>query len=815
MSGRKQRITSIDTLIYLLLKKLFDTRAGPNKGITKTKAVKDDYKRGSTLIKSAVSDVIAESDEEDLKQMKDLINNKRQELLEQENKTPTNNTLINAVYQDLTALGDGPYGLGIIYNSTVGEQIFTNDFRDRVFGDVQQRQSERAYQESRQKQKEDAERVRIQAMEAKERRRLQREAANKSYEEYREKMRKRKERREEELKLKQEEFMELKQEEKTPENDAEAAEVLSDIESLKRSIAELTRLIQGSAEEQQRIEQRAIGREEKTEQRAVEREEKAKEQRTEIKTGVQELTDRFEEIKRYNEILRDAKLDVKRVGDNKVRLDQKIGLDNKQINRLIENMPREYRSTLGAPIRSLFSKQEELNYNTLISGLVGFASVVATGNPAIGPLVTEGVNMINSFFNINFNDLLGLRTAQPLESKEEVITPVNVPTAAVSATSEPRRRALPTREEDPRTLIDSRRPGYDDPEMFSLDIDTKAPVQVLLPPVDMPTPKRKGLKMGKIREAKRISKKSLPQRALDLLPSLTPEALEARREAIRISPLEGREAALSAATSAALTAASSGSAVAAVLSTIPAGLLGVAARSLSRPQVSSLINYYESQQGRNLDEKTKEKVQNTLELLPASMVGGLVGRAAVSGGISEQQIDVDEAIIAETQAKIDQESGRNKQWGPKQIAATPEILGSSNQEMYADDIESSLFDYVTPTSEGANGTIKSNALKRSQFMNEQLRYFNSGVFVPYELFTKFTNEQNLDDLSLGQKPIISLPEMKFERLDQQNTWNNVASKQFVNRENTSVGLLDPYRFFSNVTNDPYTVNDSVLYTINP
>ena len=205
MSGRKQRISSIDTLIYLLLKKLFDTRAGPNKGITKTKAVKDDYKKKSTLIKSTIKDVIAETNEEDLKQMKDLINNKRQELLEQENKTPTNNTLINAVYQDLTALGDGPYGLGIIYNSTVGEQIFTNDFRDRVFGDVQQRQSERAYQESRQKQKEDAERVQIQAMEAKERRRLQREAANKSYEEYRERMRKRKERREKELILKQEE----------------------------------------------------------------------------------------------------------------------------------------------------------------------------------------------------------------------------------------------------------------------------------------------------------------------------------------------------------------------------------------------------------------------------------------------------------------------------------------------------------------------------------------------------------------------------------------------------------------------------------
>lgn len=759
--------STIETLIYLLFKKILEKRAGRGKGFKKTNAIKPDHvtqKGGSKFKKTAV---VATLEKTENKAIEKIIENEREKYQKEKGRRPTNETLIDRVYTELTDNDVPNVTLDMVFNSTAGQAILTDQFRTTL------RSQETQMQEGQ------------------------------TVEQFQEKMEQTTENVNEQLGVVRRERAELKELEQTPEVEAQIREKNNDIARLEEI---LNRMEQGM----------------------IQREEKAIEQRREIKTGVQELAERFEDIKKYNKILSTANLDVKRVGDNKIRLDQKIGLDNKQINRLIQNMPPEYIPTLGAPIRSLFSNQEELDYNTLISGLVGFASVVATGNPAIGPLVSQGVVMINRFFDINFNDLLGLRTPSAVEQKEEIITPVNVPSASVSASSEPRPRGLPTREQDPRPidLLPIAEPLVDLPAPKPKQkIRTKLPMGLRrAKPVGMnlemrdfnkPAPARKvAEKQEDIKEIL-IEKRSIGERVRRLLPSLTPEALEARREAIRITPLEGREAALSAATSAALTAATSGSAVAAVLSTIPAGLLGVAARSISRPQVSNLINYYESQQGRDLDQKTRQKVQNTLELIPASLVGGLVGRYAASGGISEQQIEVDEAIVAETQAKIDQEAGRNKQWAPKQISANPEILGASNQEMYADDIESSLFDYVTPTSEGANGTIKSNALKRSQFMNDQLRYFNSGVFVPYELWTKFTNEQDLDNLALGEKPIISLPEMKFERLDQQNTWDNVAKHQLVNNENTSVGLFDPYRNFSNVDNFWTNTRDSVLYTINP
>jgi len=262
-----------------------------------------------------------------------------------------------------------------------------------------------------------------------------------------------------------------------------------------------------------------------------------------------------------------------------------------------------------------------------------------------------------------------------------------------------------------------------------------------------------------------------------------------------------------------------GSAMSAVSGAIPGAIAGAGVNMAIAP---ALREYYRSR-GVNVDDPNIKKQINYYSMIPAAVAGGVVGysgvgQGALSGaGITEKKIMVDADVLAETQAKEEQEVTKNRQWAPKQIAPTPAILDEPQQEKYAEDLETTLFDYVVPTSEGADGTIMTNQLKKNQFMNQQLRYTDAGVFVPRELWGQIMNTkpETMKKLALGSKPLIPLPEMEFIPADNETTWDNVAKLQFVNKENTSVGLFDPYGDFSDVTNYWTITPDSVLFTENP
>jgi outer membrane lipoprotein SlyB len=263
----------------------------------------------------------------------------------------------------------------------------------------------------------------------------------------------------------------------------------------------------------------------------------------------------------------------------------------------------------------------------------------------------------------------------------------------------------------------------------------------------------------------------------------------------------------------------SGSAMGAVSGAIPGAIAGTGVSMAIAP---ALREYYRAR-GVNVDDPNIKKKLNYYSMIPAAVAGGVVGysglgQQTLSGaGITEKKIMVDADVLAETQAKEEQEVTKNKQWAPKQIAPTPAILDEPQQEKYSEDLETTLFDYVVPTSEGADGTIMTNQLKKNQFMNQQLRYTDAGVFVPRELWGQLTNTKpaTIKKLALGSKPLIPLPELEFIPADNETTWDNVARLQFVNKENTSVGLFDPYGDFSDVTNYMTITPDSVLFTENP
>lgn len=263
----------------------------------------------------------------------------------------------------------------------------------------------------------------------------------------------------------------------------------------------------------------------------------------------------------------------------------------------------------------------------------------------------------------------------------------------------------------------------------------------------------------------------------------------------------------------------SGGASGGISGIVPGGMAGAIGGSVS----ASALRSYFNQRGEQVSDS---KIQ-MLAALPTAMLGAYLGYqgtgkelvSGAKGGITESKINVDADVLKSTKAQINQDIGKNKQWAPKTIAPTPSILDKPPQEMYAEDLEATLFDYVAPTSEGANGTIFTNQLKKNQYMNEQFRYYKSGVMVPHLLFGKILSKANmtpkeLDTLALGEKPIIKIPDMEFIPQDNETTWDTVADKQYPNNEPFSVEFLDPYSSYSDVTNYWATNPQSKLYTIN-
>jgi hypothetical protein len=70
----------------------------------------------------------------------------------------------------------------------------------------------------------------------------------------------------------------------------------------------------------------------------------------------------------------------------------------------------------------------------------------------------------------------------------------------------------------------------------------------------------------------------------------------------------------------------------------------------------------------------------------------------------------------------------------------------------------------------------------------------------------------MEALFKGAPPLIRDPSyVKYNG----NTFDNVAEYQYPNKENTAIGVLDPYRNFSRVDNHWSYNPDSQLFTINP
>ena len=148
---------------------------------------------------------------------------------------------------------------------------------------------------------------------------------------------------------------------------------------------------------------------------------------------------------------------------------------------------------------------------------------------------------------------------------------------------------------------------------------------------------------------------------------------------------------------------------------------------------------------------------------------------------------------------------------PKFIMPSADILQPSNQELAADALEFAMFDFVEPSSEGAEGTNQTNILKAFQKENENIRYRGAGVVVN-SLFGNDANDltpQQINKLFLGPE----LPPMIFSEI-QQNLSEYEVNQFDVNNEITGIEFFSPYNNFTN--NDPgLGENMTLLFDIVP
>jgi hypothetical protein len=235
------------------------------------------------------------------------------------------------------------------------------------------------------------------------------------------------------------------------------------------------------------------------------------------------------------------------------------------------------------------------------------------------------------------------------------------------------------------------------------------------------------------------------------------------------------------------------------------------------------------------DEEEQKGILSNIANKALGMIGGIFGD---NEEITEQPIERQRFIpqmrggykqavsrndiIDNTQAVLNQDiqkdkKGRdNMKWQPKAIIPSVDIFSESRHERYIDAVEFAQFNYVPKGSEGGYGTPSTNPLKMSQKMSEELRYNGGGITIPINYYNKLLEVSKLNDKELKRLYLPEeLPPMKFIPQDNEDTFENVNTRFFVNNENTAIGINDPYRFFSNVDDYWTTTPDSVLFTVNP
>jgi len=618
------------------------------------------------------------------------------------------------------------------------------------------------------------------------------------------------------------------------------------------------KLLKESQKQQEEETRKITTKIKKTEKRAIEREDVAREERADIKSNMNKILEQNPELKiQFKNI-------EKKIERTPISGGSDMRIEQKQINQIIDNIPSQYREALRPSVTSLLGGGRGLDANTIASGILAL-TLTSVAGPLAGTIGSSVANYMRKSFNIDLNDYVFAEAETPTPPEREPEPEPERPTPTkrvVPPLVKPKEKKEEDKKEDKK---EDQKDIYATGWMpYKQPIGLDAPTQQLKTWLEMheneymnpSVPNIGGMVQKSVdyyearleeyirRTEQKMKDPFKPQERTDEKPRKLTETdeeeirlfaddgEETRQPDSRVEPVVYRNlrpvrgdvergaqiGAVAGAVSSGLSNQGIISAQQALGGIVTGAAAGAVGRSLS---ISALRNFY-IRRGENPDDPTISRRIKYLSTIPAAAAASLVGytkagqEVTTGAGITEKRITVEPEVLAQTQAKIDQDDSKNKQWQPKTITPTPNILDESKQEKYADDVEFVAFNYIPPTSEGAEGTVDTNPLKYQQLLESKIRYTDAGVYIPYITWNKINDANNMTSQQL--KSIMmgpELPRMKFNTFDNDTTFENVSKWQYVNNENTSIEYQSDYSDFSNVENSWWTNENNVLFTINP
>jgi hypothetical protein len=194
------------------------------------------------------------------------------------------------------------------------------------------------------------------------------------------------------------------------------------------------------------------------------------------------------------------------------------------------------------------------------------------------------------------------------------------------------------------------------------------------------------------------------------------------------------------------------------------------------------------------------------------VVGGL-GAGALAGYITgKEEAKVQEMPVEIPDQVVQQEeplkSGSGKgTLRPKFIIPSVDILNKTDNEIQADLDEFSAFDFVLPSSEGTEGNISNNPLKRQAYIQNELILNGGGIDIPSQWGEEpMISEQDQKEQMIGDK-LSPIPELKMGVVDEDISVGFYTRKAQPNIWNAGSIKLDPlYYGFTRATD----LNDNVV-----
>ncbi len=208
--------------------------------------------------------------------------------------------------------------------------------------------------------------------------------------------------------------------------------------------------------------------------------------------------------------------------------------------------------------------------------------------------------------------------------------------------------------------------------------------------------------------------------------------------------------------------------------------------------------------GRKVGGRKGERVGQVVGGVGAGVIAGyLAGKEETK--VQEMPVEIPDQVVQQEEP-LKSGSGKGT-LRPKFIIPSVDILNKTDNEIQADLDEFSAFDFVLPSSEGTEGNISNNPLKRQAYIQNELILNGGGVDIPSQWGEEpMTSVEEQKEQMIGDK-LSPIPELKMGVVDEDISVGFYTRKAQPNIWNAGSIKLDPlYYGFTRATD----LNDNVV-----